>query len=207
MAKNPLNPTGVSPQQQQYGQQQVFIVPQAQQQGGNVVYLQPVFAQPASNNQVVVTNVQARRPPPNRWSDSICDWPKNLFPSCYCVCCCLQGMYITAQSKKMLIDGCLIILMYFLFIVSQKTGFISFKSALWAYLGFWIVALIGQAIFGAAIILWLPMLFSFGFALALRLHIARRQNITECGEVGECCCGFWCWYCSVAQSKSLTLFK
>lgn len=40
-----------------------------------------------------------RQPPRNRWADSICDWPSNLFPSCYCVCCVCCGMYLAAQSK------------------------------------------------------------------------------------------------------------
>ena len=45
--------------------------------------------------------VQSRRErPPNRWSDSICDWTNNIFPSCWCVCCCCYGIYLLAQSKQ-----------------------------------------------------------------------------------------------------------
>ena len=39
------------------------------------------------------------RPPSAQWADSICDWPKNLFPSCWCSCCCLTGVFLLAQSK------------------------------------------------------------------------------------------------------------
>lgn len=42
----------------------------------------------------------SQRPAPNRWRDSICDWPANMYPSCYCVCCCCYGMYLVAQSKE-----------------------------------------------------------------------------------------------------------
>lgn len=39
------------------------------------------------------------RPPPGRWRDGICDWPNNLYPSCYCACCCFYGMWLVGQSK------------------------------------------------------------------------------------------------------------
>lgn len=57
-----------------------------------------VHTQPATAvNGTIPTN--GRQPPQNRWADTICDWPSNLFPSCYCVCCFCCGMYLTAQSK------------------------------------------------------------------------------------------------------------
>ena len=43
---------------------------------------------------------QSVRPPIGRWRDSICDCANNLFPSCYCVCCCYYGMWLVAQSKN-----------------------------------------------------------------------------------------------------------
>jgi hypothetical protein len=46
----------------------------------------------------------------------------------------------------------------------------------------------------------MPMFFAFFYAIALRMHVANRENITEFGGCfGEFCCGFWCWYCSIAQ--------
>lgn len=56
----------------------------------------PVAAQP--RNQVIDAGRRAR-PLHGRWIDSICDWPANLFPSCYCACCVCCGIYITAQSE------------------------------------------------------------------------------------------------------------
>jgi hypothetical protein len=69
-----------------------------------VVYAQPhqpqqVFVQP--NGQVLPGGNYTRRPAPYRWADSICDWPKNIFPSCFCACCLCYGIYIVAQSKFM----------------------------------------------------------------------------------------------------------
>ncbi len=66
---------------------------------------QTAYAQPYMNP--VMQNIQPGQPPRrqyprNRWGDSICDWPLNLFPSCYCVCCVCCGMYLAAQSKFMI---------------------------------------------------------------------------------------------------------
>ena len=55
---------------------------------------QAVQAQPQVGN-----NFHLTRPNNGRWRDSICDWPSNLFPSCYCACCCCSGMWLVAQSE------------------------------------------------------------------------------------------------------------
>lgn len=63
---------------------------------------QAAYAQPYMH---AMGGVQQTEPPPrrqyprNRWGDSICDWPLNLYPSCYCVCFVCCGMYLAAQSK------------------------------------------------------------------------------------------------------------
>mmetsp|Transcript_3330 Transcript_3330/g.4597 ORF Transcript_3330/g.4597 Transcript_3330/m.4597 type:complete len:218 (+) Transcript_3330:2-655(+) len=147
-----------------------------------VVNHQPTYSQ--AQPQVVV-NVQptGRTRPLNHWSDSICDWPSNLFPSCYCVCCCCYGVYILAQ-------------------MAQKTGFAKFNMVIASYVVFYIVGIIIQAVTGIGAVVWFPMIFSFVFQIALRLYIVRRDNISDCGSspyIGEFCCGFWCWYCSIAQ--------
>lgn len=49
------------------------------------------------DNQGTETSTQER--PINRWADGICDWPRNLFPSCYCACCVCHGMYLVGQSE------------------------------------------------------------------------------------------------------------
>jgi hypothetical protein len=84
--------------------------------------------------------------------------------------------------------------------VAQKTAYASFQTVLISFVVACIVGFIIEIIFGNAWIVWIPMIFSFCFAIGLRLHIAAKENITECGGCfGECCVGFWCWYCSVAQ--------
>mmetsp|Transcript_21441 Transcript_21441/g.19513 ORF Transcript_21441/g.19513 Transcript_21441/m.19513 type:complete len:214 (+) Transcript_21441:144-785(+) len=126
-------------------------------------------------------NVNARRrPPPGQWSDSICDWPSNLFPSCWCACCCLQGMWLVGQMSK-------------------KTGHSQFKYILGSYAVVWLVAIILQLAVGASFVIWMPAIFASFTAISLRMHIANRDGINGIGPCGECCVGFWCWYCSVAQ--------
>ena len=76
----------------------------SQSQYAQPSYHQPVFVQStvyAQPHAVAERVLGMQRPLPNRWADSICDWPNNLFPSCYCACCCFQGMYIVAQSENM----------------------------------------------------------------------------------------------------------
>lgn len=88
--------------------------------------------------------------------------------------------------------------------MGQKVGYSTFKSVIYAYVFFWILALIIQLAAGGAILIWLPMIFAFIYSIGLRLFIVNKEQITECGSsacLGECCVGFWCWYCSVAQSK------
>ena len=94
----------------------------------------------------------------------------------------------------------------FFHIVAQKTGFSSFRGPIITYSIVWIVSLILSLATGTNLfVILIPMFFAMIFAIALRVHIARKENITEFnGCLGECCCGFWCWYCSVAQSKLLS---
>jgi hypothetical protein len=92
--------------------------------------------------------------------------------------------------------------------VAQKVGYSNFKSIMGAFIVFCIVGFIIQLAVGGAWIVWIPLIFSFCFALGLRLFIVTKENITECGSspcFGEFCVGFWCWYCSVAQSKPFAL--
>ena len=93
------------------------------------------------------------------------------------------------------------------FLVSENTGGWKFQTILWIYTAICLASFILQLAVGAAILFWLPLICAFFMALTLRLHITKTHSITECGStpgsacLGEFCCGFWCWYCSVAQSK------
>ncbi len=80
-----------------------FAQPQASpvQSQPTVVYAssQPAaYAYTPGSSSGVFDN-SGRQKPVGQWGDGICDWPKNLYPSCYCSTCCLYGMYIFAQSK------------------------------------------------------------------------------------------------------------
>lgn len=81
--------TIAAPPQGMYAPQQGVYAPQQ-------AYMQPVYA---GNNVPQTLPVVRRQYPRGRWGDSICDWPLNLFPSCYCVCCFCCGIYLAAQSK------------------------------------------------------------------------------------------------------------
>lgn len=155
--------------------------------------------------------VTGRVKPLNRWSDNICDCAKNCYPSCFCTCCCCYGIYLVAQSKikfvrKFITYNIKYKMTYyfpFTFIVSEKTGFVSFSTILGAYGIVYLISIIVSASTGSVMITWFPMIFAFLCHLALRIHIAKKENILDCRSnplLGECCMGFWCWYCSSAQS-------
>ena len=96
----------------------------------------------------------------------------------------------------------------FTFIVSEKTGFVSFSTILGAYAIVYLISIIVSASTGSDMITWFPMIFAFLCHLALRIHIARKENILDCQSnplLGECCMGFWCWHCSSAQSTKKKL--
>lgn len=176
-----------------------------QSQQGSTVTAQPVVysaqtyaAQPTPQPVVVnatasrpATTVSAatgappiayiQRPPANRWGDEICDWPKNLFPSCWCACCCHYGVCLLGQ-------------------MAQKTGFGNFNTVVWTYVFLFIFALILQLVFrGSGAILWIPFSYCLIYSIMLRLHIVRLHDIRQGGSFAECCWGFWCYSCSVSQ--------
>ena len=59
------------------------------------------------------------RPPPGQWVDGLCDWYKNLLPSCFCSTFACHGVWLLAQialktkfldkylpGKKNILDHC-----------------------------------------------------------------------------------------------------
>jgi hypothetical protein len=89
-----------------------------------------------------------------------------------------------------------------LLLVAQKTGYADFRGIMSGFLLACFVGFIAQLIAGFALIVWVPMFYSLIVSILLRIHLAHREEIQECGGcLGECCIGFWCWYCSVTQSK------
>ena len=86
--------------------------------------------------------------------------------------------------------------------VGQKVGFSTFQCPVWTYVIIWIIGMIITLATGSAVwVVLMPMFFAFFYAIALRMHVANRENITEFGGCfGEFCCGFWCWW----RSRTIT---
>lgn len=169
--------------QTQFGTQQAQYGVQQPQYG--MQQPQPVFVQNPHPQQVA----EAPRPPPRGyWGSNICDWPRNIFPSCFCACCCLHGVWIIGQ-------------------MSEKTRFASFRTVFAGYVCLWIIVIAVSFASLMDISVWLPFLFMVCVNIGLRLHIVRTKGITECGSqadgfsnlCGECCCALWCLPCAVAQ--------
>ena len=127
--------------------------------------------------------------PPNKWTDGLCSVLTNIFPSCYCATFCCYGQYILAQ-------------------MSEKTQFASFKTAMIAFLIIWIASIIwGLSVIPKDVILWTPIICTGLFAASLRVHIAKRDNISDscccqdrnCNYCGEWCKGFICVGCNICQ--------
>jgi uncharacterized membrane-anchored protein len=66
--------------------------------------------------------------------------------------------------------------------MAQKTGYMKFNTVFWAWILLWIVAIILNATVGGDFVVWLPAICASFFAIGLRLHIVRRDMITDCGK-------------------------
>jgi hypothetical protein len=160
----------------------------------NVVTAASAYPQQRGQRTTVGGNQQdqissSRPPPRGYWGSHICDWPRNVFPSCYCAFCCMHGCWIVGQ-------------------MSEKTGFSRFQTVTAGYVVMWVLTLV--IMFAGKLEntgVWLPPLFMMLVNIGLRLHIVRTRQITECGTpadscrnlTGECCCALWCGPCSIAQ--------
>lgn len=167
-------------QQPAYGAQPAYVTagqPAYVVGGAQPVSAQPMYVQPNGN----AATIQRQRPV-GRWGDNICDWPTNLYPSCYCSCCVCCGMWIVAQ-------------------MAQKTGCSTFRNIAWGWLICGIVGFILALVLGSGNWIYIiPLIYMLITQIVLRIHIAKRDNITEMGGCfGECCVGFWCMSCSISQ--------
>jgi hypothetical protein len=88
--------------------------------------------------------------------------------------------------------------------VGEKIGHSRFNTIISVYVALGTLAFFIQIFAGSGIIIWLPLLFSFFYALSLRMYLVKRDNIaTDTSSlIAEFCCGFWCFPCSIAQSKN-----
>ena len=129
-----------------------------------------------------------RQPPPiGRWADGICDWPSNLWPSCYCACCIFHGSWLMAQ-------------------MGEKVGCLKFSYTMWMYCLVLVISLIIEiAAPGSSAMVWGPMIFVFIHQICLRIHIVKKHQIQECStnpgcsQFGECGWAFCCCCCSMCQ--------
>jgi len=176
---------------------------------GQIVSAAPSVRAEEVNGGNIGNTATVPRPVPGRWKDSICDWPQNLFPSCYCVCCCWYGCWLLGQSKNTLnllrCTSSSITVYLYNDLVSQRTGFTTFSFVVGMSMVIWLIAFIMNFFIPAALT-WFPIICFWLFALVLRMHFVRQQNINDnqMGLFGEFCCGLWCGPCSVSQSKLAT---
>lgn len=142
------------------------------------------------------SSADERIPRPNigTWGSGICDWSANLYPSCYCSCCCMHGMYIMGQ-------------------MSEKHKFQKFNTAISMYILMWIIAIILELRShrkNLAFVFWIPCIFSIAFSVALRLHMSRKFSIRTEGTSSfamhfyECLVGLVCCPCSTSQMARYT---
>lgn len=151
-------------------------------------YGQPTYATSVLQEGNVVSTAPRRRRPDGIWGDGICDWGNNLFPSCYCACCACCGVWILAQMV-------------------EKHGYGSFRNVIYAWGVCIFIGLIFQIIFQGGYITIFGAVFVWVYAMALRVYIADKDRIHECGTspcLAECCIGFWCGPCSIAQMARYT---
>jgi len=181
----------LTPQANAYGQQPGEYSHQPGQYSGVYAQSPPVYATQAQSQQATV-NGGALIKPVGTWGDNICDCTKNLFPSCYCACCVCYGIWLVAQ-------------------MAEKTGFAKFNTVITVYVIVWTIAFIIEVVtgVGSGVLVWLPFICTLAYTCALRVFIAQRDSITDCGSgalglTGECCTAFWCVSCSIAQMARYT---
>jgi len=133
------------------------------------------------------------RPIPGSWGSGICDWSSNLYPSCYCTCCCMHGMYIMGQMAE-----------------RHECG--KFNTIVSLYVLTWLFAIIlelRQQKKSGAILFWIPCIFSIFISVCLRLHIVKKYNIRNatvsyCSQIQEFMEGLLCCPCSTSQMARYT---
>lgn len=179
-----------------YAQAQAYATPGQSNAGSNgnfggvpVVVQQPnIHGSGLGNPHDPYAERPRRQPPPiGRWADGICDWPSNIWPSCYCVCCIFCGSWILGQ-------------------MGEKVGCLKFSYTMLIYCLVLVISLIIEiADPGSSALFWGPMIFSFVHQICLRLHIVKKHQIQECStnpgcsSFGEFCWGCCCCCCSMCQ--------
>lgn len=80
-----------------------------------------------------------------------------------------------------------------------------FWTIIYIFLSYWLVSLILVIIFpSTAVMLWMVFIFAWILSIVLRMRLIAVDNINEENQFRECCIGFWCPPCSIAQSKLIS---
>ena len=142
----------------------------------------------------IPTTIEERlyRPPAGMWVDGICDWYKNLFPTCYCSLFACHGVWLLAQlaKKTKFLHDCLPDNKIFIAVI-----------AVYAFL--LIIAIVLSVIHDIPHhSTWIPGLWCVIIGTGLRLHVVKQQRLNSngnCGIAKECAIGIFCSPCSICQ--------
>eukprot|EP01039_Chlorochromonas_danica_P005153 gene5153-5664_t len=140
----------------------------------------PIMVGQVNSSAPSAPPIQPSRPK-NRWADNLCDCKHNLYPSCFCTIFVCYGVWLQAQ-------------------MAHKLRMINFWTIIYVFIPYWIVAFVLQIVYPAtAVLSWMIFIFSLLLSLAIRSRIVSTDNINGNNQLQECCIGFWCVPCSIAQ--------
>ena len=73
-----------------------------ERRGAHIITAQPINTISSPSEDIIPISAEDRvyRPPPGQWNDGLCDWYKNLFPTCYCALFACHGVWMLAQIAK-----------------------------------------------------------------------------------------------------------
>lgn len=159
----------------------------------DIVATQPMGMSSSSSADTIPQAVEDRiyRPPPGQWNDGLCDWYKNLIPTCYCTMFACHGVWMLAQiaKKTKFLDKYLEGITVFYLIVGV------YAALLVVTIGLYAAKHVDSHHIG-----WVPWLWVIVIAVPLRLHVVRQQGLNGgFGIVVEGLLGFFCSPCSICQ--------
>ena len=85
--------------------------------------------------------------------------------------------------------------------MSQKIGLATFNQIIMPFMLFWFICFIISLINGLGWVYALPGISAFIFSIILRFYVMKKYQITESNGCIEFLLGFFCFPCSIAQSK------
>jgi hypothetical protein len=142
------------------------------EKGSEAVYANAavVVEQPESNGSGLAADIERGRtrrprPPQGEWSDGLCDWYTNLFPSCFCACLCCHGCWLSMQLQEKY--------------KCWGGGLAKFIGITYTVI-FLIMAILHATHEIGAHLGWVPGIFILIVGVFLRLHVVEKYKITSC---------------------------